>query len=291
MGASDAYLSPSHQRSLGMMGNLEQLVIADSTRHNLVAYLAHPTHALMLAGEEGCGLGAIARCLAHNLAGADIVDIRPTLHNKQKTCIINADDVADLGNYVRDRRRNLLVIIIDGADRTAPGVFERLLKLIEEPVPGVHYIFTAHDLSAIPATILSRSSLIKVALPTSKQCECLYDNLSSRQKAQIKFLADRRPALICRLLNDDQDFASRAERMQQAKSFLQGDKAERIQIISGLSEREQGIELCEYLLIMIKRLSDPNLLHYRLDLLEQTASRLQANGNVKLQLINLAVNF
>ena len=127
-----------------MMGNLEQLVIADSTRRNLVAYLAHPTHALMLVGEEGCGLGAIARCLAHNLAGADIVDIHPTLHNKQKTCIINADDVADLGNYVRDRRRNLLVIIIDGADRTAPGVFERLLKLIEEPVPGVHYIFTPY---------------------------------------------------------------------------------------------------------------------------------------------------
>ena len=117
--------------------DLDELIIAPVTRRQLEAYLSSPVHALLLVGVAGLGLGTIARALADRVAGNDVVYLTPTNHNKQKTTIINADDIAGLPTILRDKRDHRLAVVIDDADQTVPGVFERMLKLIEEPVSGV----------------------------------------------------------------------------------------------------------------------------------------------------------
>lgn len=276
--------------------NLGQLVLNPGTQLQLNCYLAKPTQALMLAGDSGIGLGTIARALAHQVAGASVVDIRPTLHNKQKTVIINADDVAGLGQVLRDKRLEALAIVIDGADQTAAGVFERMLKLIEEPVANVYHIFTAHNLAAIPATILSRASLIKVLPPSSAACERLLTGVDGRKAGQIKFIADRRPAAICRLLANDNDFDDRASSFEAAKRFLQAGRAVRLELVDGVTDKAKAGELCgdiAKLLITLseRKVTDDKKIAKRLALLAATAERLNGNGNVRLQLVNLAVNF
>lgn len=281
-----------------MANSLDDLVLRDDTRSRLNDYLSKPSHALMLTGSIGCGLGTIAKALANRIAGANAIYIEPTQHNKQKTVIINADDIAELSMVVRDRRgSSSLAVVIDGADQTSAGVFERMLKLIEEPVAGVYYIFTAHSLDNIPATIISRSSLIKVELPTSEQCLGLYRGCDATKAAQIKFIADRRPAQIIRLLaSSDGDFERQSTLVSLAKEFLQGSVSRRLEIVNEITEREVGVQYCNNLSKLLRvtsanKVANPHQLSARLELIDKTVTNLSATGNVKIQLINLALNF
>ena len=282
---------------MASIASIEQLILHPRTRTQLEQFLTHPTHALMLTGPMGVGLGTIARTIGHQLAGANVIYVAPTLHNKQKTTIINADDIAELGSIVRNHRDNVLVIIIDGADCAVSGVFERMLKLIEEPVPKVYYIFTAHSLQNIPATIMSRSALIKALLPTEADCAVLYSELDSTVASQVKFMANRRPALIKRLTSDDNFFASESSSMQVAKEFMQNAVSRRMEIIDALPDKESATSLCHDLAQLVislasaGRLKNSQKVASQLLLLSETADRLTNNGNLRLQLTNLAINF
>jgi len=282
---------------MASIASIEQLILHPRTRTQLEQFLTHPTHALMLTGPMGVGLGTIARTIGHRLAGANVIYVAPTLHNKQKTTIINADDIAELGSIVRNHRDNVLVIIIDGADCAVSGVFERMLKLIEEPVPKVYYIFTAHSLQNIPATIMSRSALIKALLPTEADCAVLYSELDSTVASQVKFMANRRPALIKRLTSDDNFFASESSSMQVAKEFMQNAVSRRMEIIDALPGKESATSLCHDLAQLVislasaGRLKNSQKVASQLLLLSETADRLTNNGNLRLQLTNLAINF
>lgn len=282
---------------MASIASIEQLILHPRTRTQLEQFLTHPTHALMLTGPMGVGLGTIARTIGHQLAGANVIYVAPTLHNKQKTTIINADDIAELGSIVRNHRDNVLVIIIDGADCAVSGVFERMLKLIEEPVPKVYYIFTAHSLQNIPATIMSRSALIKALLPIEVDCAVLYSELDSTVASQVKFMANRRPALIKRLTSDDNFFVSESSSMQIAKEFMQNAVSRRMEIIDALPDKELATSLCHDLAQLVislasaGRLKNSQKVASQLLLLSETADRLTNNGNLRLQLTNLAINF
>ena len=282
---------------MASIASIEQLILHPRTRTQLEQFLTHPTHALILTGPMGVGLGTIARTIGHQLAGANVIYVAPTLHNKQKTTIINADDIAELGSIVRNHRDNVLVIIIDGADCAVSGVFERMLKLIEEPVPKVYYIFTAHSLQNIPATIMSRSALIKALLPTEADCAVLYSELDSTVASQVKFMANRRPALIKRLTSDDNFFVSESSSMQIAKEFMHNAVSRRMEIIDALPDKESATSLCHdlaqlvILLASAGRLKNSQKVTSQLLLLSETADRLTNNGNLRLQLTNLAINF
>ena len=244
---------------MASIASIEQLILHPRTRTQLEQFLTHPTHALMLTGPMGVGLGTIARTIGHQLAGANVIYVAPTLHNKQKTTIINA--------------------------------------LIEEPVPRVYYIFTAHSLQNIPATIMSRSALIKVLLPTEADCAVLYSELDSTVASQVKFMANRRPALIKRLTSDDNFFESESSSMQIAKEFMQNAVSRRMEIIDALPDKELATSLCHDLAQLVislastGRLKNSQKVASQLLLLSETADRLTNNGNLRLQLTNLAINF
>ena len=276
---------------------LDELVIAPATHRQLKAYLSSPVHALLLVGVAGLGLGTIARALADRVAGNNVVYLMPTNHNKQKTTIINADDIAGLPTILRDKRDHRLAVVIDDADRTAPGVFERMLKLIEEPVSGVHFIFTTHRIAALPATILSRTGTIRVKAPAAEVCRRLLDGVDAPLANQISWLAGNRPALTRRLVESGDQSQLDIVSMTRAKQFMQAQRPHRIEQIDAIADREGGLALCvataRILTVMLVGGGpvEAATIARRLDLLSETADRLSANGNVRLQLLNLAVNF
>lgn len=277
--------------------DLDELIISQVTRRQLEAYLSSPVHALLLVGVAGLGLGTIARALADRVAGNDVVYLTPTNHNKQKTTIINADDIAGLPTILRDKRDHRLAVVIDDADQTAPGVFERMLKLIEEPVSGVYFIFTTHRISALPATILSRTGTIRVKAPVAEACRRLLDGVDAQLANQISWLAGNRPALTRRLVEFGDQSQLDIISMTRAKQFMQAQRPHRIEQIDAIADRESGLALCvataRILTVMLAGGGpvEAATIARRLDLLSETADRLSANGNVRLQLLNLAVNF
>lgn len=276
---------------------LDELVIDPATRRQLEAYLSSPVHALLLVGVAGLGLGTIARALADRVAGNNVVYLMPTNHNKQKTTIINVDDIAGLPTILRDKRDHRLAVVIDDADQTAPGVFERMLKLIEEPVSGVYFIFTTHRISALPATILSRTGTIRVKAPAAEACRSLLDGVDAQLANQISWLAGNRPALARRLVESGDQSQLDIISMTRAKQFMQAQRPHRIEQIDAIADRESGLALCvataRILTVMLAGGGpvEAATIARRLDLLSETADRLSANGNVRLQLLNLAVNF
>lgn len=277
--------------------DLDELIISQVTRRQLEAYLSSPVHALLLVGVAGLGLGTIARALADRVAGNDVVYLTPTNHNKQKTTIINADDIAGLPAILRDKRDHRLAVVIDDADQTAPGVFERMLKLIEEPVSGVYFIFTTHRISALPATILSRTGTIRVKAPAPEACRNLLGGVDAQLTNQISWLAGNRPALTRRLVESGDQSQLDLISMTRAKQFMQAQRPRRIEQIDTITDRESGLALCaaiaRILTVMLAGGGsvEAATIARRLDLLSETADRLSANGNVRLQLLNLAVNF
>ena len=277
--------------------DLDELIISQVTRRQLEAYLSNPVHALLLVGVAGLGLGTIARALADQVAGNDVVYLTPTNHNKQKTTIINADDIAGLPTILRDKRDHRLAVVIDDADQTAPGVFERMLKLIEEPVSGVYFIFTTHRIAALPATILSRTGTIRVKAPAAEVCRRLLDGVDAQLANQISWLAGNRPALTRRLVESGDQSQLDLISMTRAKQFMQAQRPRRIEQIDAIADRESGLALCvataRILTLMLAGGGsvEAATIAQRLDLLSETADRLSANGNVRLQLLNLAVNF
>lgn len=277
--------------------DLDELIISQVTRRQLEAYLSSPVHALLLVGVAGLGLGTIARALADRVAGNNVVYLMPTNHNKQKTTIINVDDIAGLPTILRDKRDHRLAVVIDDADQTAPGVFERMLKLIEEPVSGVYFIFTTHRIAALPATILSRTGTIRVKAPAAEACRSLLDGVDAQLANQISWLAGNRPALARRLVESGDQSQLDIISMTRAKQFMQAQRPHRIEQIDAIADRESGLALCvataRILTVMLAGGGpvEAATIARRLDLLSETADRLSANGNVRLQLLNLAVNF
>ena len=85
--------------------------------------------------------------------------------------------------------------------------------------------------------------------------------------------------------------------MQAAKEFLQGNVSKRLALIDGIADKDAAIQLCRDVAKLVGtlaasgRMSNGIQVSRQLDLLAVTVDRLTANGNQRLQLVNLAVNF
>ncbi|MDR1969981.1 MAG: AAA family ATPase [Candidatus Nomurabacteria bacterium] len=261
----------------------------------LTNYRQQPTHALLLTGDKGVGLGTIARTLAKEIAGANVITIAPRLHDKQKTANINVDGIRELRQLTRNRRDDPLCIVIDEAERMTDKAPEAFLKALEEPTARVFYILTTHSPAKLPKTITSRTQIVEILPPSSNDCEKLLQasltKLSVAKHTQIMFLADRKPAEIARLLADEEYFRTTSSAMTLAKDFVQGGPARRLEIIAETITRDAAIDLSEniakLLLITAGRVKTAT---DSLNVVSNVVEHLVQNGNVRAQLTYLALN-
>lgn len=274
---------------------LADLILHDATRRNLELYLKKPTHALLLAGPNGVGLGTIAETLGRELAGNEIIKISPQPHKTQTRASINIDDVRQLRDLTRDRRRDNLAIVLDEAETMTRDTPQALLKLLEEPAAHVFYILTSHLPERLPATIKSRAQTIEVLPPPDNLQNWPNEpKMTTARRAQIQFLAARRPAELRRLLADETYFRTKAAAMETAKSFLQGGKAARLKIITQTDGRDAALALAndvaQLLMLTATRVGGAETAAANLQLAAAVLDNLAANGNVRLQLLYLATN-
>ena len=265
---------------------MDNLLINPKTRGLIDAYFKEPTHALLLVGQKGVGLGSIAKAMASKIAEQNVVLIKPKLHKSQKTANINTEDIRNLSQFTRTRRNDPLVIVIDEAEKMTTGSPEAFLKALEEPVKQIFYILTSHNTSNLPKTILSRSQIIEV-LPTAT------DSLAGMIKPQIKqrqieFIASGLPAEIQRLSVSDEYFREKSRLFRQAKEYLSGGIYEKLCVIPKLKTRDEAID---FLLVVSKlaqiKPSNPK----GMEVLSTVIDSLSQNGNIKAQLTYLATNW
>jgi DNA polymerase III delta prime subunit len=268
----------------------DSLIIHPESRKLLDSYLKTPTQTLLLVGTVGVGLGSIASALARQIAGPDVIKIQPTQHNKQKTININSDDIRNIGVLVRSRRPTPLVVILDEVDKLTSGAPEALLKLLEEPVANVHFILTTHNLYNLPATVISRSQIIRV-LPSEQANLLLRDIKPTSRRQQIQFMADKLPAEIQRLTTDDDYFRAQSHKFEVIKKFINADTYQRLIAISQLKTRDEALDFLDGLARVTAFVATQKSQGERFTTLSETIERVHRNGNLKAQLTYLATKY
>ena len=129
-----------------------------------------PVHAYLLVGPEGCGTEQAARALAaHLLTGSDDADDRdaalvmrgahPDVHEIRRAgasiLAEQADEIIRLAS-VTPSEGSRKVIVVQEVHLMAPDTAARLLKTVEEPPRGVHFVLVAEQVVDVIVTIASR---------------------------------------------------------------------------------------------------------------------------------------
>lgn len=110
--------------------------------------------AFVFAGPSGTGKTTLARIIAKekNCPPANIMEIDAATN----TGIDAMREVTKVLAYSSLHASNTKVIIVDEAHALSKAAWQSLLKSVEEPPPGVVWIFCTTELSKIPDTILTR---------------------------------------------------------------------------------------------------------------------------------------
>lgn len=268
------------------MTSMDELMIRDTTRRLLDAYARNPSHALLLSGEVGAGLMTLATTLSIGENRNPPVFIQP------EKGLIPIVRIKHLYEETRGIHKHKQFIIIDDADTMSVDAQNALLKLLEEPVTNMHFILTSHRPELILKTIASRTQHIRI-LPVSRAGSASLINryeLTDQTRQQILFLATGRPAELVRLATDKGYFAERAALTTKVRDFLQLDTYGRLQIIDEITDRTKALQflsvcgkLLSYSLFKQKNIAITD----KLELIENTIKRLEANGHVRTQLMYL----
>jgi DNA polymerase III gamma/tau subunit len=161
-----------------------------------------------------------------------------------------------------------------------------MLTILEEPPPKTIFIMVAHSKMGIPKTILSRVQQINFYSPDKNQLKSIIEkaDLSNETIELLGYL----PAKIVKYNQNKEDIT---DVYNKAKSFLNGGLIERLMVISTLSDKSIISEFINLLMILLKenQVSADWLSNSQNLILSQ--SHLYNNGNAKLVLENLALEF
>jgi len=167
--------------------------------------------------------------------------------------VAKIDDVRELNRIAALSLSSPTGILIKDIDAATDEALNAFLKNLEEPQENLYFLLTASSIHKVLPTIASR---------------CLH----------IKVLGEK------------------AGDTESAQKFLEKDSDERLIFVDKIKEREEAVAFVENLTFRLHRLllssSDSHLtLSKYLRVSGETLERLNANGNVALQLTNMVLNF
>ena len=112
-------------------------------------------HSVLIEGVAGSGKTYLAKQYAKFLSINDFVTVNATVNDIRKSI---------------DTSYNLeskIVICIENLDTGVAGASYTLLKFLEEPRDNIYIVVTCTNINRVPDTIVSRSSVVTLAAPTS----------------------------------------------------------------------------------------------------------------------------
>ena len=268
-----------------------------ATKALLSQLQANLPQGVLLEGLVGVGLFTAAQ----QLASGDVAGIiRPTDAdgNEDMTAkgIIRLPQIHELQQLARGKSTRTQVFIIDNADQMNHQAQNALLKLLEEPNESVRFILTSHQPDALLDTILSRVQRVTVA-PLSRDDSAHFIRTNGvkdeRKTTQLLFIASGRPAELARLIADDARFTKAAETAGDARTLIGGTAADKMRVVMKYqSDKSAALQLLDatraMVLFSLQRSPSDELISF-IDRLALAYDRIAANGNVRLQLVNVVI--
>lgn len=247
--------------------------------------------ALLVAGPAGVGVSAIHTHLADEL-GIVAQVILPEKDEKVdiEKGVISVDSVRRIYDMTKTIETGKRLIVIDFAERMGVQAQNAFLKLLEEPGKNTHFILLTHEPSKLLSTIHSRVQQFDVRMITESQSEELLDELGvkdTQKRSQLLFMASGLPAELSRLSSDERYFEARAQIVRDARTFLQGSEYDRLKLAAAYKDdRNKALLLIDDTLKMLQRNIEQGKVELipKVERLLEAYQRLEANGNVRLQL-------
>lgn len=170
---------------------MNNLLLNQSTRLNLDAFISNPGSGLLLVGSAGSGKSTLLRSIAAKLLDIEesAIDTYPYIMH------IALDEKSSLGiNQIRavDRFISLAIplssgqkinriILIDDADKLTLQAQNAILKNLEEPPFNTVFLLSCTNPNALLVTLKSRVSLIRMASPSREALKGHLERLSSNE--------------------------------------------------------------------------------------------------------------
>ena len=191
---------------------MSSLVIHPQTDHQLTAFKAKPSHAVLLHGPAGSGKGSVARSLA-----ADVLTV--TTHKLDAYPYLLQLDAPSISSSAIESIRQLehflslkvpstssisRIVIITDAQTLSMQAQNALLKTLEEPPEATLLILTATNQASLLATISSRIQAIAIKPPAQALLQACYrsDGHSVKDIDQAYAMSGGLPGLMTALLTN-----------------------------------------------------------------------------------------
>jgi len=161
-------------------------------------------------------------------------------------------DVRELSKFTNLSLNEKSAIVIENIDEASTDAQNAFLKNLEEPQENLIYILTAKSQDSVLPTIASRCQVIEIGGGGA---------------------------------------VPEVEAVQSVENFLNSKEGERLKEISKITKREEAAEFMKTVIFVLHKrlLTDPKLV-YSVELAVETLRRLEANGNVQIQLTNFAIS-
>ncbi len=229
---------------------MDTLVIHKRTKAQLDAFVANPSHALLLTGAKGMGKQALAQAIISRILGLKSGQLKNHPHVLQivpdERNTISIDAVRNIQKFLQLKTTGSTAfrrsVIIEAADSMSVEAQNAYLKLLEEPPADTILVLTAESKNALLTTILSRAQLVHVHAPSSEQLTTHFTTQghSAQNIQQASTLSRNLPGLMQALLASDSGHPLLSG-VQTAKKILSGKQFERLAAVDGLSKQKGEI--------------------------------------------------
>lgn len=258
----------------------------------LKALAANLPQSLIVAGPVGVGLSGAIRSIT------DELNVTPFTVLPEKNEVIDVqngtisvDSIRRLYELTKTIETKKRIIVIDYAEKMGIQAQNAFLKLLEEPGLNTYFILLTHQPDRLLPTIQSRAQRIDIQPITLAQSEDLLDELgvtAAQKRTQLLFIAQGLPAELTRLATDQAYFDTRSQIVRDARTYIQGSSYERLTIAQQYKDdRPHALMLVTDAMKMLQTSARQQRVAHqieRLEVLLHTYEKIEANGNIKLQL-------
>lgn len=276
------------------MKNMIVLNPVDKARFKLL--LEELPQSLLLTGDQGVGLGTIAKELAGKELSASLYPQNVKEQTDDENGTISVEMIRRLYDQTRAKYVSRQIIIIDNADKMSGGAQAAFLKLLEEPNSYIYFILTSHTPQKLVDTIRSRVQETVIHSITREQTLAYVASLGivdAKKQAQLQFIAEGLPAELSRLASNDTYFNMRAKTMTDARTFLQAEAYKKILIAQEYqTDRAHALQLIDSCLQILRRsmsAKPQQALIAQLTLLLSIRENVSRQYNIRLQLIRFVL--
>lgn len=229
-------------------------LVHSRTEQALQAFVAAPSHSVVIIGKEGAGKQTIATQLAAQLLSAEEgkLDNHPffMLAGDIDTTI-SIDTIRDVQHFLsRKTATNSTMpinraVVIANAERLTLEAQNAFLKTLEEPSTGTVLILTVSDKARLLPTIMSRLRSIELVTPEAQQVREYFSSLyTSGDIERALLMSGGLPGLMTAILAGNKEHAL-VQAADTARNILRLDTFGRLALIDSLAKQRQScMDIC-----------------------------------------------